>query len=268
MDSKTKSIAIANETVSILKQGFYITGGKSVNIRNDLHIAKAGTVLYKPNDILETLNKPCNKTVIEITKESTIEAALRIADKFDSACALNFASAKNPGGGFLRGSVTQEESLAKASGLYACIEPQKEMYEYNRKNLNNGLYSDYMIYSPRVPTFRDKFENLLPYYRNVSYITSPAVNLSFMENVDMNKVHLTMQKRIRKIFAAALQNGEEYLILGAFGCGVFKNDPKDVAMYFKQFLDKEYKDVFKQVTFAIYDTKGDSTYQIFKEIMK
>ncbi|MGF7535574.1 TIGR02452 family protein [Bacillus mexicanus] len=153
---------------------------------------------------------------------------------------MNFASAKNPGGGFLRGSNAQEESLARSSGLYVSISTQQKMYEESKK-CKNAMYTDYMIYSPDVPVFRDDDGGLIEPY-NVSFITSPAVNTGIVKSRDKHitqyHIDIVMKKRIEKILAAAIVNGHKHIVLGAFGCGVFKNSPEIVAKYFDEILIK------------------------------
>ncbi|WP_259391506.1 TIGR02452 family protein [Paenibacillus sp. 1011MAR3C5] len=114
-------------------------------------------------------------TIIEVTEETTLAAAARLAKEEEEICCLNFASAKHPGGGFLTGARAQEESLARASGLYPTIVQMKEMYSHNAWQ-RICLYSDYIIYSPKVPVFRDDSGVLLDKAYPVSIITSPAVN--------------------------------------------------------------------------------------------
>jgi uncharacterized protein (TIGR02452 family) len=87
-----------------------------------------------------------NQTVIEVKNETTLAAARRLLDLARKPVALNFASATHPGGGFLSGGLAQEESLARSSGLYACLR-NNPMYEYHRSNYD-PLYSNYAIYSP------------------------------------------------------------------------------------------------------------------------
>ncbi len=67
---------------------------------------------------------------------------------------LNFASAKNPGGGFLGGSQAQEESLARSIALYASLQSEFQFYEEHREMVIL-LYSHSMIFSPNCPVFRD-----------------------------------------------------------------------------------------------------------------
>src|SRR6185437_10556724 len=93
----------------------------------------------------------------------------------DRVLALNFASARHPGGGFLKGSQAQEESLARASGLYACIAPLRGMYDANHR-FRSCLYTDHLIYSPDVPVFRADNDSLLDHPYPVSFVTAPAVN--------------------------------------------------------------------------------------------
>lgn len=242
--------------MKILELGSYINKhGETVDIKKDLRIAISNTTLYKPDSFLNIDNeynkirreRETKKPDIEVTDETTISAAKRliVEEGINEAVCLNFASAKHPGGGFISGSHAQEESLARSSGLYASISQMKEMYEYNHRN-KTCLHSDYMIYSPKVTVFRDDENELLDDAFCISFITAPAVNAE--------KIHSVMMSRIRKILlVAALHNNRE-IILGAYGCGVFKNKTEYVAQYFRKVLHEEdYKSLFDKIVFAIYE---------------
>lgn len=139
--------AQARETVTILECGSYVSpGGVEVDLGNDIRRAVSGTVEYGPEDDLPTPSSAPVRVRVEVTPEGTFEAAHRLRD--ENPVALNFASAKNPGGGFLGGAQAQEEALARESALYACIR-ERPMYRLNRSR--DMLYSDAMIYSPGVP---------------------------------------------------------------------------------------------------------------------
>ena len=262
--NRLERLNLSQETLAILESGVYRDlAGKVVSIKHDLAKAISGSIMYKPQDDITLENIRGVQTKIEVTSETTLEAAERLIVKeglTDVVC-LNFASAKNPGGGFLNGSQAQEESLARSSGLYPCILQMTEMYNYN-KSLRTALYSDYMIYSPNVPVFRDDPGKLIKVPYCVSFITAPSVNAGAVrenERQNINKIDTTMINRIRKILQVASKNGQKSLILGAFGCGVFKNNPSDVVGYFKKVLtEEEFKSEFNRVTFAIYDNSIDS----------
>ena len=171
--------------------------------------------------------------------------------------ALNFASARNPGGGFLGGSQAQEESLARASGLYACINPLQGMYEANRR-CPTCLYTDHMTYSPAVPVFRDDEDRLLDRPYPVSFVTAPAVNAGVVrarEPGNAVRIEEVMLGRMEKVLALAVVHGHEVLVLGAWGCGVFANDPGQVAGWFARLLadDGPYRTAFRRVGFAVLD---------------
>ena len=266
--NRDRRASMAQETLAILQQGTYVTSsGSRVDIAQSLADAVQRTRLYRPADFAASLPLAPSTfkgdTKIEVTPETTLEAAQRLALSApdDDALCLNFASAKNPGGGFLGGSQAQEESLARSSGLYLCLLSASEMYEYNR-SLASCLYSDYMIYSPHVPVFRDDAGMLLeePYF--VSFLSVPAVNAGAVrrnEPQDRARIQPTMQARTAKLLWVAAQHQHRTLVLGAWGCGVFGNDPGMVAELFAGELRGTglYADRFAQIIFAIYDRSAD-----------
>ncbi|MGF9697432.1 TIGR02452 family protein [Paenibacillus sp. MABNR03] len=271
---------IAQETLAILEIGQYINGyDRRVPIDADLKKAIQGSVLYRPNELPALreqvhqlrLSSEAAAVQIEVTGETTLTAASRLVvdeGRTDVVC-LNFASAKNPGGGFLGGSQAQEESLARATGLYPCIVQMNEMYDHNRK-LRTCLYSDYMIYSPDVPVIRDDEDRLLDKAYVTSFITAPAVNAGVVrerEEANEQQIEAVMKQRIRSILDVAVINGHRALVLGAYGCGVFRNDPVDVAKYFHDVLVQEnFRHSFERIVFAVFDrSTGQKTFMAFQD---
>jgi uncharacterized protein (TIGR02452 family) len=284
MPTKLKRMNIAKQTLAICEQGFYYNvKGEKVVIQPLLDYARTHTFHYRSitfdrvfsqrNAILEarTVKGP---PVYEVTNETTFAATRRLVEqehRHDVAC-LNFASAKNPGGGFETGVQAQEESLARASGLYACINPMQEMYEINR-HMKSCLYSDDILFSHLVPVFRDDADVLLDAPYTVSIITAPAVNAGVVRQrggPDVDKIEATMKGRVEKILSLAVIYSQQTLVLGAWGCGVFKNSPSEVANYFKYFLQEAgtFRGAFQKVIFAIYDrSPKQTTLHAFKNIL-
>ncbi len=248
------------------------TAGQTVTIDELLQNAVANTTHYGPNafddvfaarDAALQQSTGVTETRFEVINTTTLAAARSLVDKDPSrrVVCLNFASAKNPGGGFLSGSQAQEESLARATGLYACINGVREYYDTNRE-CGTCLYTDHMIYSPDVPAFRDDRDELLSAPYSVSIITAPAVNagaLAKSQPDQIEKIANTMIHRIEKVLALAVAHGHRSIVLGAWGCGVFKNDPRNVAEWFHDRLCTQVtlRYAFDRVIFAILDTTTD-----------
>ncbi|MFN8419489.1 MAG: TIGR02452 family protein [Anaerolineae bacterium] len=145
---------------------------------------------------------------------------------------LNFASAKHPGGGFLGGAKAQEESLARSSGLYPSLLKCPAYYQHNRRR-SNALYSDWMIYSPACPIWRRDDGSWLEMPYTVDFITSPAPNAGAVRvnsPADIPQIAPTLVDRSAKVLALAARWRCEALILGAWGCGVFRSDPLRLPM--------------------------------------
>lgn len=195
---------------------------------------------------------------IKVLALDTVSAIAKANSK--NTAILNFASYKNPGGGFLNGSRAQEECLCAESNLYNILECfTNDFYEWNRNNTEKGLYLNRALYTPRV-MFRDG-----RYVCDV--ITCAAPNkaaaikygkLSERENSS------ALNSRIKFILDIADKHKVEVLILGAFGCGVFGQDATEVAKTFKKYLDSgRYK--FNTVIFAIPKGK-DRNFELFKQV--
>jgi uncharacterized protein (TIGR02452 family) len=275
---------IAQETIEILNQGFYQNQQQeTINIQENLQAAIKNSIHYSENDFSKVFSQLRKKQVkenqnqveikFEINNETTLNAANRLVNQqgFDKVLCLNFASAKNPGGGFLNGSQAQEESLARATGLYPCIAQMTQMYEENRYYCS-CLYLDDMIYSPQVPVIRDDDDKLLDKPFLVSILTVPAVNAGAVrkngKKQEINKIESTMLQRTEKLLSVAAVNDYKVLVLGAWGCGVFKNNPDDVARYFHYHLleNPKFSGLFEKVVFAVLDnTKDESVIDAFRE---
>ena len=256
--------AIAKQTAEILLQRALDLNGGVVDLGAMIDYCVSNTVCFGPHEEL-SLQPPdhlCALTRIEVTQETTLAACSRICARqrqkkqggLGVAC-LNFASAVAPGGMFMDGTNTQEDSLARSSALYASLGSNKAlpMYQYNRSchSANRGLYSDAMIFSPAVPVFRDDGGSLHTPYR-VSVISAPAVDRSFCAGVPEWQIQQTMHNRARKILTVAVNNGVSHLILGAWGCGIFGHRAADIAQLFFTLLTQEaFQNRFVSVTFPM-----------------
>ncbi|MBW4615591.1 MAG: TIGR02452 family protein [Desmonostoc vinosum HA7617-LM4] len=274
-----KRIDIAQNTLEVLDAGSYVSGnGNLVNIAQEFKYCLDGTKCYSPEN-LSDIEKEVLKsdpvfleTEFEVRNETTLMGAERIAKtcEFQQVGVLNFASAKNPGGGFIKGAQAQEESLARSSGLYQSLLKCPEYYRFHRSQ-QSLLYSDWMIYSPGCPVFKDDDGKLLEQPYIVNFITSPAPNAGMIQKnqpQDVEKIPGVLQTRTSKVLSLLAEHGCDALILGAWGCGVFQNDPAMVAQIFAYFLlaGGQFEGRFKRVTFSVLDSSKEQ--RIFSEFHK
>lgn len=186
-------------------------------------ISKQRVYRVAPN-IVQTSNPSCQLMLVD-----TVEAANHAVKLGGKVCALNFASYKNPGGGYIRGAYAQEEALCFESVLYQCLRAETGYYAYNNKNLQYGAYTNAAIYSPEM-LFEHNGETFV-----CDVITCAAPNhykYSPFTPEDMNTV---MDERIRFMYQVVAGNAVDTLIVGAWGCGVFHQDPKFVAYALKKY---------------------------------
>jgi uncharacterized protein (TIGR02452 family) len=266
-----KLSGVAQETVAILEKGSYeAPSGKMVELGGLIDAAVKGTKLYPPGslDSWEPASPPGSSPRVEVTAETTAEAGRRLVqgEGVEKVAALNFASARNPGGGFLRGAKAQEEDLARCSALYYCLLTQPAYYDVNRAT-ESLLYTDHLIYSPDVPFFRDDRLSLLDAPFLLSIITSPAPNAGEARGGDRSRIREVLERRAGMVLASAAANGHRNLVLGAWGCGVFRNEPAVVADVFGRWIEHpRFAGLFDRVVFAIYDRSAEkATLRAFEE---
>jgi uncharacterized protein (TIGR02452 family) len=275
MVNRKQRAAVAAETVEILNSGSYDIDGNRVTISQAVDECCRNTLLYPPDaleEFIHSLNtSDSTQTVLSVVNCTTFAAAQRlIAEGFENPLCLNFASAKNPGGGFLSGSQAQEESLARASGLYPSLLTQTSYYDVNRQ-CRTSLYTNHVIYSPRVPVFRDDQDHLLVSPYSVSIVTSPAVNAGAVrrnEPENIEKIESIMRFRIEAVLAIARKHNHRALVLGAWGCGVFANDPHSIASWYRDALTSQspFANVFDRVVFAVLDYADEMpTFKAFQQ---
>lgn len=197
---------------------------------------------------------------ILVSPKRTLEAAAPYAYAGKKVCILNFASATNPGGGVTKGSSAQEEAICRCSTLYPNL---KEQHAWNafyapHRRARDPLHNDDCIYTPGVMVFKSdaEYPQLLPEekWHSVNVLTCAAPNLrerpgngdtaAHISKDDLKALH---EKRMRRVLEIAWAKENEVVILGAFGCGAFRNPPAVVAQAMKTVV-QEYRRKFETMT--------------------
>lgn len=224
---------------------------------------------------------------VVVSGKRTLEASEPYAKKEKRVCVLNFASATNPGGGVVHGASAQEEAICRCSTLYPCLNRRKmwKQFYFPHRNADNPLYNDDCIFTPAVKVFKSDTSSpeLLEEseWWDVDVITCAAPNLRRLPGNRMNPdagskqaditrcdLEKLYESRIRRIFEIAVKNKAEVLILGAFGCGAFRNPPELVAKVFAEFTEK-YRGCFDVIEYAVFHTEREmENYKAFKNAMQ
>ena len=197
---------------------------------------------------------------VRVYSGTTFDIAKRYC-KYGKVAVLNFANPEVPGGGVQNGAMAQEECLCRSSNLYACISNAnvfEDYYGYHRA-FKNHFYSDRLIYTKDVIVFKndDIVPKLMPEedWFQVDVITCAAPYIAQRKYTNSTALLSLFKRRIKNIFEAARAHDVDNIVLGAFGCGAFKNPPLIVAEAFKKVICEEnYLAEFKHIVFAIKPT--------------
>ncbi|MEU2969611.1 TIGR02452 family protein [Streptomyces ardesiacus] len=251
---------IAQRTEQIVAAGSYrASDGREVSVAEAAEAARAGTRVHGPGPVAAEPPAPV-RTVLEVTGESSLEAARRLGGE---VAVLNFASARNPGGGYLNGAQAQEEALCRASALYTCLLRAREFYDHHRAH-RDPFYTDRVVHSPGVPVFRDDHGRLLDEPYRAGFLTSAAPNAGVvLRTAPERAAELpgALAVRAERVLETAVAHGYRRLVLGAWGCGVFRNDPDQVAGAFRTLLGPggRFTGAFERVAFGILDRTPGAT---------
>ncbi|MDE7093743.1 MAG: TIGR02452 family protein, partial [Oscillospiraceae bacterium] len=283
-DIREKLITIFEDTLNWLAQNPELKQATENSIKH--------TKLYLEQETPKIPESQENfQTRIHVSKLKSFEMAMQLHKQYPNAkiAVHNFASATNAGGGVTHGSRAQEESLCRCSNLYPCLNQdwlKQEFYLFHR--LKKDLrYTNACIYSPDILIIKtdDNFPERMPEsdWCKVDILTCAAPNLRIKPYNRMNpgkgseplkltdrellKLHIS---RARHMFSIALANHIQVLVLGAFGCGAFCNNPFIVAQAYRQVLQEpEFKNKFQHIEFAIYHTpRKQNNYTTFQRVFE
>lgn len=232
-------------------------------------------------------NNRAGQAKVIVSEKRSLEAAESYARQGKKVCVHNFASATNPGGGVVKGSSAQEECICRCTTLYPCLNSRDmwNSFYVPHRNANDPLYNDDCIYTPDVYVIKSDINFPEPLEESERYkvdiITCAAPNLRKQPSNEMNpnagssparitnaELEKLLTSRVKRLFEIAAANDEDVLILGAFGCGAFRNPPQVVAKVFHDVM-KEWLSYFEVIEYAIYHRADETAnYQEFVKAMK
>ncbi len=273
LDRKKQLVSVFNDTMQRIGSSQELQAAVSQSIASQQYIGDADKTDLPAPPYTENAR-------VMVSRLRSFEAAAKYPGQ--KVAVLNFASSTSPGGGVETGASAQEECLCRVSTLYPCLKTRTawEKFYAPHRAAHNPLHNDDIIYTKDVVVLKDDDYNVLSSPFRVDVITCAAPNLrenpsNRYNRNDGDAVHISLEellelhlKRARKILSVAAANGAEVLILGAFGCGAFRNDPAVVAAAYQQVLP-QFQNHFKTVEFAVYCRPGDSrNYEEFTKIQR
>ena len=238
------------------------TADVAVRLAKDIARSLEGVVRYEGMPSVEVA-EPCvpEVTVVPLDSVAAILENGRGYAQFCDLAVLDFASFVNPGGGYIRGALAQEEALCTESYLYNVLNEQRDWYgENRRRNINCELYRERALTAPAVRFERGKMHA----YADVVVAAAPNAKRARTDyHVSEEALADAMRKRIRFVLAIIDALGREKAVLGAYGCGVFGWDAVQVAEMFREELASGAHGV-KQVIFAVPRTRYDENLAKFE----
>ena len=248
--SNYAAASLGRSALEAIRKGCYVTSaGQEVSWRDAVQAACAAKRSIDPDATLPSNERiPFPETKVQVTNETTLGASLRLVKRGLRPLALNFANGIHPGGGFLGGARAQEEVLCRSSALYETL-VDDPMYKEHRKRPQPDS-TDWAIYSPDIPVFRADDGTAVQNFWLLSVITCAA---PYAPVIGQPRSGDLLKKRIHRVLAIARSYGYNALVLGAWGCGAFHNDPHRTAADFRDALANDFSGAFSDIVFAITD---------------
>ncbi|MCR5251656.1 MAG: TIGR02452 family protein [Lachnospiraceae bacterium] len=248
-------------------------------------VAKKNTEVFYEDDYPDFDPEDTKNMTIKVSGDRSYQAAMRLHKEMPDAkiAVMNFANAFHAGGGVTTGAGAQEECLCRTSTLYPLLwrRTLRDSYYKHHHDRKTPRATDSLVYTEGVIICKtdEDLPQRMPKedWVSVDVITIAAPDLRDSSNIHaplvsggtyMNKAELFgyQVKRLIHMLTCAASKKADVLVLGAFGCGAFRNDPAVVASAFKTALDV-FPKVFDRIEFAIYCPPGGSrNYEEFKKV--
>jgi len=269
-----KRVRILRETMKAAEDGCYMVADRKVMLPFDYDAVRE-VKFYTPEQTADLLGRAVSRPLrqaparIVLVNQDTLEAAVALHRGREAGekpvLILNFANPHRPGGGIRAKPGTQEEHLCVKTTLLCSLETQ-EAWPFYQTNLDCGTQAqtDSILFSPNTMVIRNPDLSLREDPFPVAVMTVSAPIASRMEQEELPNLENILCSRIHGMLRAAAAEGYTRLVLGAWGCGNFGNDPELVARLFRDALKEpagdggvrlEYR--FSEVAMAVFDPSED-----------
>lgn len=295
--NRQHNIEIFEQTRAITEAGAYITGGKTVALKHSMEELQsaeyfsesnvAALVEHPQTSRTRVMSSRCN---VHVLAADTISAAIAEDGTWPAdsrrfhkpVLALNFANPVHPGGGVTRGASAQEEDICRKTTLYASLTSDGAASYYKDNSKSAGMLgSDAIVLSPCVEIVRNTESKLLDKSVSIAVLTCAAPYVPGLRDVTDNELSAAIRRRVDGILRIAVERGYDTLVLGAWGCGAFGNNPCMVADAFAAALREvsavesggnesgvQLNSPFSRICFAIPGVPGKSAnYDAFERVL-
>lgn len=264
-----------NETLAVVEDAGYSIAGKRLDLHSTSETREA--VYLSGKEVLDLIGNPrrvvpfsmggrCsfsveNMDTLECARQESVSDFKQLRNKKKPALVLNFANPFTPGGGVMKGARAQEEELCRRSTLYASLTSDKARAFYEDNEAEGGnAFTHGAVISPCVDVFRNVDGSLMEDPFTVAVITMAAPFAPGLKELGDMVISQILRTRIEGMLQLAVEHGYDFLVLGAWGCGVFGNDPNMVA---DAFLD-----VFKSIRGASHNghSEGPGCDSLFSRV--
>ena len=246
---KSRNQEIFSDTLGIIEQEF----------ENEVAESIKDTEFCSARNLPEIKENSC-ETEIKVVPLDSISAAIKCHEDYPNKkiVLLNFSDPVVPGGSVAKGAIAQEEDLCRCTTLYPVLNSDKCFYSYYLPNRKARSYNslDKVIYSPNIKILKDDS------YRKIKSISIDVISasapclISPERQYNYDLTYEAHETKARLILQTAFAHKIKVLILGAFGCGCFFNNPHAVVEVFQKLLNEDFRNAFEQVIFAVPDKEN------------